>query len=369
MSEVQQERTLQLPTVASLPLSTHSEHVITASSRQYASPEDLFGAAAAALHRLNAEPVSLDVFGLRRQDAESALVSALGQPDWPITWLEEGAEEASPFSGLHIWAISGASSTPIEVEGRVVGRCFGTHEAAFCRLGGVVPDNTACAKPAQAHAVFEALDTALRTAGFRFADVIRTWFYNDDILGWYKEFNDVRRDFFNRKQVFDGLVPASTGIGARNHAGAALVAGALAVRNKANNLHVVALPSPLQCPALDYGSCFSRAVEIAASEYRKVLVSGTASISLDGRTEPLGDVDGQIARTFEVVEAILESREMEWHNVTRCVVYVKDTKDIPRYDAFLARRNLESLPAIVTKSDVCRDDLLFEIEVDAAALR
>ena len=67
-----------------------------------------------------------------------------------------------------------------------------------------------------------------------------------------------------------------------------------------------AVPSPLQCPALDYGSSFSRAVELVAGDHRRLFVSGTASISPEGHTLHVGDVDAQVARTMEVVEAMLE---------------------------------------------------------------
>ena len=56
------------------------------------------------------------------------------------------------------------------------------------------------------------------------------------------------------------------------------------------------LPSPLQCPALEYGSSFSRAAELRTPGWRRVVVSGTASI-LPGSHEVahVGDVDAQTA--------------------------------------------------------------------------
>jgi enamine deaminase RidA (YjgF/YER057c/UK114 family) len=117
---------------------------------------------------------------------------------------------------------------------------------------------------------------------------------------------------------------------------------------------------------LQYGSSFSRAVEVGLPGSRRVLVSGTASIAPSGESVHLGDVDRQVARTVEVVEAILTSRGMTLDNATRAYVYFKYAKDAPAFQRYCDGRGL-SLPAIVAAMDVCRDDLLFEIELDAAA--
>lgn len=84
-------------------------------------------------------------------------------------------------------------------------------------------------------------------------NLVRTWLYLDHILDWYDDFNRVRNTFFERNGVFDGLVPASTGIGCANPHGSALVAKGLAVLPK-QPPPPRAVPSPLQCPANDYQS-------------------------------------------------------------------------------------------------------------------
>ena len=123
--------------------------------------------------------------------------------------------------------------------------------------------------------------------------------------------------------------------------------------------------SPLQCPALDYGSSFSRAVELNMSCHRRLFVSGTASIAPEGHTIHIGDVDAQIARTMEVVDAILCSREMDWKDVIRGIVYMRNSQDMKRYSLYCRAHCLPQMPVVTSNSTVCRDDLLFEIEVDA----
>ena len=72
----------------------------------------------------------------------------------------------------------------------------------------------------------------------------------------------------------------------------------------------------------------------------------------------------QVAFTMEVVEAILQSRGMEWQDVTRGAAYFRNFEDLPVYDRYCKENGLSELPVAVVSNDVCRDDLLFEIEVD-----
>ena len=96
-----------------------------------------------------------------------------------------------------------------------------------------------------------------------------------------------------------------------------------------------------------------------------MLISGTASVAEDGTTAYVGDVTAQVKRTMEVVEALLGARDMEWPHVVRALAYFKRPGDSPALAAYCADHGLTDLPIVVAHNDVCRDDLLFEIEVDA----
>jgi len=164
-------------------------------------------------------------------------------------------------------------------------------------------------------------------------------------------------------------VPASTGIGGSNPHGAAMVAGIYAVKSSNPEVTVQAVPSPLQCPALEYGSSFSRAVEVAMPDLQRLLVSGTASIAPDGQTQHVCDVEAQTARTCEVIGAILESRGMGWEDVTRATAYVRFPEDAEVFEQFRSARGMPVLPVVVAHNVICRGDLLFELEVDAVRTR
>jgi enamine deaminase RidA (YjgF/YER057c/UK114 family) len=298
-----------------------------------------------------------------RPDAEARM----GRPQWPVTWLQGDPCNGEHLSASQVVAVSGVAVRPVVLKGRVVGKVFRTPCAIVCRLGNVLPDDLGADRAVQARQVFENLEAALGSAGLAFTDVVRTWLYLGRLLEWYGPFNEVRTRFFEERGVFEHLVPASTGIGAANPAGAALVADALAIRPMGPEVRVSAVPSPLQCPAPAYRSSFSRAVEVQWPEGRELLISGTASIAPDGRSAHPGDTRRQIALTMEVIEAILASRGMTWGDSARGIAYFKDLREAPLLAEYGRHKGLPPLPLALSHADVCRPDLLFELELDAAA--
>lgn len=315
----------------------------------------------------DARIVTQDVFGRcdLHDDGMVALRRACGEIQWPVTWIEGYGRSGKPLTGTQVYAISGVEVEPVELEGRIVGGVFEDDDVRYCLLSNLLPADISRSRAEQARDVFEMMENVLTLAGMDFSNVVRTWLYIDEILDWYDEFNRVRTKFFEERDVFAGIVPASTGIGVANPAGAALVAEAFAVSGKGTDVDVRPIPSPLQCPAIDYRSSFSRAVEIMLPDHRRLYVSGTASIDADGATVYVGDVERQIARTMEVVYAILESRGLAWNDTSRAIAYFRDMDNAPLLDKYCEDHQLPQLPIAVAHGDICRDDLLFEIEVDA----
>jgi enamine deaminase RidA (YjgF/YER057c/UK114 family) len=123
--------------------------------------------------------------------------------------------------------------------------------------------------------------------------------------------------------------------------------------------------SPLQCPAPAYGSAFSRAMEIDSGGWRRLTISGTASIQPDGKTAWEGDARKQVDLTMEVIAAILQARGMNFGDTTRATAYYRKPEYKQHFDAWRKERDLELMPVVDTHSTVCRDDLLFELELDA----
>ena len=313
-----------------------------------------------------AEILSLYVFGGCGFYKEA--MALMGEVRWPVTWVHGDGCTGEHLAGVQAFAVSGPAVRDVELDGRVVGRAYADEDAEYCHLGGILPADVSRPRPEQARSALEKMEEALSLAGMDFSHVVRTWIYLADILDWYTEFNEVRTAFYCERHVFDGVVPASTGIGAANPAGAAVVAGAFAVRPKHDDVHLAAVPSPVQCPATDYKSSFSRAVELSLPGRRQLYLSGTASIDRHGETAHRGRVCKQIELTMAVCEAILSSRQMNWQDASRMVAYFKDMRDAPHLTAYCRGRGLPELPVALAHAAVCRDDLLFEVEMDAIAL-
>ncbi|MDD3545751.1 MAG: Rid family hydrolase [Kiritimatiellae bacterium] len=301
-----------------------------------------------------------------REQLRNAGVGAKGT-DVPQLWLCGGSGAIPPV--YQRFVAEGCEPRLIRRRDCTVGVCYSDAYADYCLLTGLLPPDSQAPREVQTAAVFEGIEDALTDAGMTFGDVVRTWLYMDDILDWYDQFNRVRDSFFRARRVYDGLVPASTGIGSANLCGSAITACVIAVRPKPGcGMSIEAVPSPLQCAALQYGSSFSRAVELASPGSRTLMVSGTASIEPGGATARAGDLEGQIQVTMDVVGAILASRGMGWQDAARAVMYLKDESYLGAWQRWLRARGLEDLPLVNVEADVCRDDLLVELEVDAVKL-
>lgn len=317
----------------------------------------------------NATIVTQTVFAPMGSNNASVAVmkDALGDCDWPVTWIDSGHRKDSQLGGMHIHAVCGADIQRITLEGRTVGSVFQDDSARFCCLGDLWSGDQSASRTEQAEKTFDMMEDATKLAGMDFSNIVRTWLYLDELLQWYDSFNKVRDDFFRQRGVFDAVVPASTGISGANPAGAAVIATAMGVQAVNGSVSTEALPSPLQCPALNYGSSFSRAIEVRQPHHSRITVSGTASIEPGGKTAYLDNAPQQIDLTMRVVEAILGQRNMMWSNVTRAIAYFKCARHHQDYVKYCDENGIPDMPVIITENDVCRHDLLFEIELDAIA--
>jgi enamine deaminase RidA (YjgF/YER057c/UK114 family) len=302
-----------------------------------------------------------------RDEALADLNREFGEVNWPVTWTEGADLAGRGWSGMQILAVRGVKTEPVEVAGEILACQYRDEYARRVLLGGLGPDDLSAARPAQAAHTFERLEATLAKAGLDTSHIARTWFFLDDILGWYGDFNTVRTGFFCSPRLFDGLVPASSGVGTRNPRGAAVALAALAIQSVTGRPSVREIASPAQCPATSYGSSFSRAVELSLGRCRQVIVSGTASIEPGGKSARPNDLIGQIELTFEVIGDILKSRDLAFADTTRAVAYFKDATGAQLFTDWLAQRGLQTLPMVSTIAAVCREELLFELELDAAA--
>lgn len=237
--------------------------------------------------------------------------------------------------------------------------------------------------------VFEQMADGLAEYGYDMNQVIRTWLYLGDIVGpeadtqRYKELNRARTDFFKKCRFGgdllpegwqDPVYPASTGIGAD---GRGFMASCAALVTERSDVKLVPLENPVQVPAFDYGCHYSpespkfaRAMVVAVGDSATTLVSGTASIT-DSETQHLDDIVGQTHQTLDNIGALIGEGNFAKHgmpgmgatldDLALVRVYIKRQEDYLRTRE-ACRQRLGAVPIIYAVADVCRPDLLVEIE-------
>ncbi len=259
----------------------------------------------------------------------------------------------------------------------------------WVHLANITPHTRETAVYPRALNVFEQMAAILAEHGYSFNQVIRTWLYLGDIVGpeadtqRYKELNRARTDFFRKchfggKLLPDGwqnpVYPASTGIGTDGHG---FMASCAALVTKRTDVKLVPLENPVQVSAFDYGQHYSpkspkfaRAMVVAAGDTATTLVSGTASIT-DSETQHEGNVAAQTHQTLDNIAALIGEENFQQHampgmgaaldDLALVRVYIKNQKDYLRTRAVCEER-LGDVPTVYAVADVCRPELLVEIE-------
>jgi enamine deaminase RidA (YjgF/YER057c/UK114 family) len=217
----------------------------------------------------------------------------------------------------------------------------------------------------QVYLVFQSLKVILEEQGISYGGLARSWLYVHDILKWYNELNCARTDFFHEENIFKGIIPASTGIGINNLSGRSLIMNAHLLKTGDSSPLIRVIDSPMQCPATEYRSSFSRAVEINHKTSNKLIISGTASIDSRGITLYPGNVLMQINHTMKVVKSIMDNEKYGWENMVRAIAYFRDMNHVHYFIDYCLTNQIDSSSVLIAGGTICRDDLLFEIEVDA----
>jgi chorismate lyase / 3-hydroxybenzoate synthase len=204
--------------------------------------------------------------------------------------------------------------------------------------------------------------------------LIRIWNYLPEInreAGGderYRQFNSARQLAFRKSgQATVGTVPAACALG--SPAGSPLSIYFLAARQLPKMIE-----NPRQTSAYHYppkfgrhSPIFSRACVLNASDGTSLFVSGTASI-VGHETLHQGDVDAQTRETMANIDALLEEANrvvgLKRYSLDglKFKVYVRRPSDLGAIEGVLSRLLRPSTPIVYLQADVCREDLLVEIE-------
>lgn len=253
-------------------------------------------------------------------------------------------------------------------------------------LGGVTGDVLHQSIRRQADDVFARIRRVLEVERMPVSAIIRQWNYIEKITGYddaghqhYQDFNDARSLFYSNTEWKTGY-PAATGIGTQ-WGGVMIDMDVLLCPDQ--TVQVAGVDNPLQVAAHAYSQQvllgktalqqrttpkFERAKAVWKKDHGFIYISGTAAIRGEQSLEGVG-IEKQTLATLENIEYLVSSENLRRSGVpvtkdTGLInfrVYVKHWEDLEK-----ARRVVEtrypSLPAIYTLTDVCRPELLIEIE-------
>jgi len=278
-------------------------------------------------------------------------------PKTPCNYLEGAPCDGGIYGGTQVWAIARSNGSPAAVETVPGGRLVAVPDGRLLHLTAQRGEPGAPFARA-AESMFTHAAALAERSGFRYAQAARTWIYLADLLPNYAELNRVRSAFYQR---IDFAWPASTGIQGKPP-GAPCVMDALLVDGVP--LRRIDRTSR-QGPASDYGSAFSRAMLLEFAGGRTLHVSGTASIGGDGRSRHLGDPTAQYLEMLLDVAAVLAEAQLGLADVVQATLFCKTAA--VRDACVHAHRllGLPALPAVVVRADVCRPELLVELEAVA----
>jgi enamine deaminase RidA (YjgF/YER057c/UK114 family) len=194
-------------------------------------------------------------------------------------------------------------------------------------------------------------------------ECVRTWFFARDIDCDYRGVVVARKENF---EIF-GLTKnthfiTSTGIqGSSSNHNIKVLLDAYAIKGLEKSQIRFLFASTHLSRTYDYGVTFERGVSIEFGDRRKILISGTASIDNKGSILFEGDIEKQVMRIWENVEALLNEAECGFADIMQMIVYLRDIADYKQVKMMFDNK-FGNVPRVIVLAPICRPGWLVEIE-------
>lgn len=221
----------------------------------------------------------------------------------------------------------------------------------------------------QSKEVFRVLECILNREKFSVGSIVRQWNYIDGITAFdnngdqhYQMFNNARSEFYLSDTWKNGY-PAATGIGTR---GGGVIVDIDAAMAKEVSFSILPIDNELQVAAYSYSGSvlekadtgkttpkFERAKSLQTGDCCMMYLSGTAAIRGEVSLAE-ADVVAQLRITLENIRHLIGDVSMKLLRV-----YLKNESDYNKVHDSLER---EGVCISYLLADVCRDELLIEIE-------
>ena len=244
---------------------------------------------------------------------------------------------------------------------------------------------------------FNGIQLALESVEMGFDQVVRQWNYIENIHHFriknghqyqnYQLFNEVRGNYYSQTPMPDGY-PAATGTGTF-FSGITIECMAVSTDNK--GLKIVPVGNPQQRHAYKYEQSvlrgepavqhhtnqvplFERAKLVTDGQNSVIYVSGTASIKGQETVGP-DDPEQQTLVSIGNIETLTCKQNLLAHcpdlkvipdNYSYIRVYVKNKENLSLIRK-ICTSHFGNIPASYVIADICRDDLLVEIEAEKSS--
>lgn len=239
---------------------------------------------------------------------------------------------------------------------------------------------------------FDEMRSILESEQMSFNNIIRQWNFIGNILEFnyenqnYQVFNKVRSDNYLKHRTVHSY-PAATGVGMKF---GGVFLDFFAVKAE-SNLKLIAIDNPDQIRPYDYSQKvlkgkptdgeklnqppqFERAVYLINNRNSSLFVSGTASI-IGQDTIGIDNIEKQTVITIENIGKLADSERIGHltSNKDFCSakpillrVYIKNQSDFAKVKS-VCLEYFSDTPIVFIEADICRDNLLVEIEAEYSA--
>jgi enamine deaminase RidA (YjgF/YER057c/UK114 family) len=329
-------------------------------------------------------------------------IKTLFNEHFPYLPLSVISQPAGEGIAVEIWTCNSCKNIIYKKECGLNYTVFDNSWGKFIWGAGLSTDNPALSHREQASFSFERMQAILSKEGFTMDHLIRQWNYipgilkttieNDRLYQHYQSFNDIRQSYY-RTYKQNEIYPAATGIGMD---WGAVTIDFLAVRKKDTTL-ITGLNNPKQTNAYNYGQevlvgsplkenetkqapLFERAKYIGSADRALVFISGTASI-IGEKTLGLDNLSEQTTITIDNISQLTSKENLasagispQKKNYTYLRVYIK--KNSRTNQSYSIEKEINTvrkicegqyggIPILYVIADICRDNLLVEIEGEA----
>jgi chorismate lyase/3-hydroxybenzoate synthase len=222
---------------------------------------------------------------------------------------------------------------------------------------------------ANAREMYRAIIRLVRENGY--PHLLRLWNHIEGInreldgLEHYKRFCVGRAEAFAEAGYANGDLPAASGVG--------MSGGGLAIAFMASRTPGIHVENPRQVSAYDYpviysprSPSFARATVAQFGDTAMIFVSGTSSV-VGHDTVHHGNVNAQLDETIRNLDEVIAcaaariGRSAKFEDSSTAKLYMRNAGDAAAITSRL-RNEYPEISLLVVEADICRADLLLEIE-------